>query len=511
MNPAEWIMRAARVTPDAPALFRGEALVADYAGFARATAGVAAGLRGAHGLERGERVAIFMTNRTEYLEALYGVWHAGLVAVPINAKLHPKEAGFILRDSDAKLVLASEDVGTPLAALGLADIEIVMVGTPFDRLKAAAPMPAPASIGADDLIWLFYTSGTTGRPKGVMLSAGNLAAMAFGYLADVSPVERRDATLYAAPMSHGAGLYSLMFAIAGARHVCPESGGFEPTEIAGLAPKIGRVSMFAAPTMIHRLVAHMRKTGGTGEGIDTIVYGGGPMHLADIVDAVEVMGDRFVQIYGQGECPMAISVLPREIVSDRAHAEWRARAGSVGYAQAVSRIRIVGPDGRVLPTGEIGEIEVAGPAVMKGYWRNEKATRETLVDGWLRTGDMGALDESGMLALHDRSKDVIISGGANIYPREVEEALLHHSDVDEVAVVGRPHPDWGEEVVACVVTVEGRALDEAALDAHCRGMIARFKRPKAYLALPRLPKNNYGKVVKTELRALVADAGARSG
>lgn len=148
---------------------------------------------------------------------------------------------------------------------------------------------------------------------------------------------------------------------------------------------------------------------------------------------------------------------------------------------------------------------------MKGYWRNEKATRETLVDGWLRTGDMGALDESGMLALHDRSKDVIISGGANIYPREVEEALLHHSDVDEVAVVGRPHPDWGEEVVACVVTVEGRALDEAALDAHCRGMIARFKRPKAYLALPRLPKNNYGKVVKTELRALVADAGARSG
>lgn len=274
MNPAEWIMRAARVTPDAPALFRGEALVADYAGFARATAGVAAGLRGAHGLERGERVAIFMTNRTEYLEALYGVWHAGLVAVPINAKLHPKEAGFILRDSDAKLVLASEDVGTPLAALGLADIEIVMVGTPFDRLKAAAPMPAPASIGADDLIWLFYTSGTTGRPKGVMLSAGNLAAMAFGYLADVSPVERRDATLYAAPMSHGAGLYSLMFAIAGARHVCPESGGFEPTEIAGLAPKIGRVSMFAAPTMIHRLVAHMRKTGGTGEGIDTIVYGG---------------------------------------------------------------------------------------------------------------------------------------------------------------------------------------------------------------------------------------------
>lgn len=511
MNPAEWIMRAARVSPDAPALFRGETLVADYAGFARACAGVAGGLCGAHGLKRGERVAIFMTNRTEYLEALYGIWHAGLVAAPINAKLHPKEAEYIIRHSGAKLVIASEDIGAPLAALDLGDVGIVMAGAAFDRLKAAAPMAAPAPVGEGDLIWLFYTSGTTGRPKGVMLSAGNLAAMAFGYLADVAPVERRGATLYAAPMSHGAGLYSVIFAIAGARHVCPESGGFEPAEIVDLAPKIGRVSLFAAPTMIHRLVAHLRRTGGTGEGIDTIVYGGGPMHLADIVDAVAVMGDRFVQIYGQGECPMAISVLPRGIVSDRDHADWRGRAGSVGYAQAVSRIRIAGPDGEALPAGEIGEIEAAGPAVMTGYWRNEKATRETLVDGWLRTGDMGALDESGLLTLHDRSKDVIISGGANIYPREVEEALLHHADVDEVAVIGRPHPDWGEEVVACVVTVEGRALDEAALDAHCRGLIARFKRPKAYFALPRLPKNNYGKVVKMELRDLVAGEGARDG
>ncbi|MBE9477195.1 MAG: AMP-binding protein, partial [Proteobacteria bacterium] len=228
--------------------------------------------------------------------------------------------------------------------------------------------------------------------------------------------------------------------------------------------------------------------------------GGGPMYLADIIEAVDVMGPRFVQIYGQGECPMAISALARSRVADRTHPNWRARLTSVGTAQACTDLRVVDECGLDLPTGEVGEVIVRGTPVMQGYWGNAQATEKTIRDGWLWTGDMGALDADGFLTLHDRSKDVIISGGSNIYPREVEEALLTHPSVHAVAVVGRAHPDWGEEVVAFVVPVAGCNVDMTKLDAHCLARIARFKRPKEYRIITELPKNNYGKVLKTVLR-----------
>jgi long-chain acyl-CoA synthetase len=261
--------------------------------------------------------------------------------------------------------------------------------------------------------------------------------------------------------------------------------------------------MFAAPTMVRRLVDHARRHGQKGEGLKTIIYGGGPMYLADILQAVETLGSRFVQIYGQGECPMAITALSRQLVMDRTHPRWRDRLGSVGIAQSCSEVRIVDAAGRDLPAGESGEIIVAGPAVMAGYWQNPEATAASIRDGWLWTGDVGALDEDGFLSLHDRSKDVIISGGTNIYPREVEEVLLNHPFVSEVAVIGRDHAEWGEEVVAFVVPVAGQTVDAAALDQLCLSEIARFKRPKDYIVIAELPKNNYGKVLKTELRKLV--------
>ena len=350
------------------------------------------------------------------------------------------------------------------------------------------------------MLWLFYTSGTTGLPKGVMITAQNMAAMVSGYTSDVARHTPADAALYAAPMSHGAGIYNFMFVIAGARHICPDSGGFEPAEIFDLARYHRNVSMFAAPTMVRRMVDVAKVAGESGEGLDLLVYAGGPMYFADIVEAVDVLGDRFAQIYGQGECPMAITALPRHLVSDRSHPRWRERLAGVGYQQSVSRVRVVDAAGCNLPTGEVGEIVVSGPAVMAGYWNNPDATAQTIREGWLWTGDMGALDPDGFLTLHDRSKDMIISGGSNIYPREVEEVLLTHPDVAEVAVVGWPHEDWGEEVAACVVLEDGADLDEAALDRLCLENIARFKRPKHYVALQALPKNNYGKVLKTALR-----------
>jgi long-chain acyl-CoA synthetase len=334
-----------------------------------------------------------------------------------------------------------------------------------------------------------------------MMTCGNIAAMTCSYFTDVDAVLPEDAILYAAPMSHGAGLYNFMHVIRAARHVVPESGGFDPGEILSLGHSVGSISMFAAPTMVRRLVDHAKASRQDGAGLRTITYAGGPMYEADILDAVETMGTRFVQIYGQGECPMGITALSRHDVSDRTHPRWRARLNSVGTAQSAVLVRIFDKTGVELPAGETGEIAVRGATVMPGYWRNPEATAKTIRDGWLWTGDMGSMDSDGYVTLQDRSKDMIISGGSNIYPREVEEVLLSHPDVSEVAVVGRVHPEWGEEVVAFVV---GNA-QPSALDALCLDQIARFKRPKEYLFVPELPKNNYGKVLKTDLRARLQD------
>ncbi len=509
MNPAEWLRRTARLTPEAPALMQGRQVVADYAAFYARAAAIGGSLAARFGTGPGQRVAIFMKNRTEYLEAMYGVWMTGAAVIPINAKLHPREAAWIIGDAQAALALISDDVGGDLAAIKPDCLQtLISADSPdWQAMYDAPPLPGPVGIAGDDLLWLFYTSGTTGKPKGVEVLARNIVAMTLGYFADVDQVFASDAILYAAPISHGAGIYNFMHVIKGARHVVPDSGGFDPAEIFALAAELRDISMFAAPTMVKRMVDHARGAGLDGDGIRTIVYGGGPMYTADIIEAVAVLGDRFVQIYGQGESPMCITALPRHLVSDREHPNWKARLGSVGTAQSPVEVAIVGADGTALPTGEIGEIVLRGATVMGGYWRNSQATATALKGGWLWTGDMGAMDGDGFVTLHDRSKDMIVSGGSNIYPREVEEVLLELPEVSEVAVVGRADGEWGEVVVAFVVPVPGAVVTPAALDAHCVASIARFKRPKAYRMLPELPKNNYGKVLKTELRQMLKQEG----
>jgi long-chain acyl-CoA synthetase len=508
MNVALWLEATARGSPSAPALLSGATIVADYQQFADRAAAIAGALKERHGIDPGDRVAIFMSNRTDYLECLYGIWWAGAVAIPVNAKLHGREAAWIVQHAETRLAFVTAKTAAALREAAELPAAVVLVdvdGHAFQEMRGAASRASPASRSADDLAWLFYTSGTTGRPKGAMLSHGNLAAMSLSYLADVDTVTAEDAAIYAAPLSHGAGLYNLIHVRLGARHVVPPSQAFDPAEIFALARALKNVSMFAAPTMVRRLVEEAKASGATGEGIKTIVYGGGPMYLADIRDALSVLGPRFVQIYGQGESPMTITALGR-----RWHAGTDPRSlqrlGSVGRAHSVVEVRIADDNGDPLPTGSHGEVEVRGLTVMTGYWRDPEATAKALRNGWLRTGDIGRLDADSFLTLTDRSKDVIISGGANIYPREVEEVLLQHPAIQEASVIGETDAEWGEVVVACVVVRPEVEVTDEALDAHCLFSIARFKRPKRYIRLAELPKNSYGKVLKVALREMIAAA-----
>jgi long-chain acyl-CoA synthetase len=495
MNIANWLTRAAQKWPEREAVFEGSELRWNYEGFYAAVESVA-GWLSARDLNQGDRIAIFAQNIPEYLIAKYAIWTMGGVAVPINAKLHEKEAAYIIENSEASLVLTCSKTGE--GAFPVPSISMESVA--FQDALSFSPRVSVVSREPEDLAWLFYTSGTTGRPKGVMITHRMLMSMALNYSVDVDPVAAQDRALYAAPLSHGAGIYSVQHVLMGAGHVVPVSRGFEPEEVLDLASLHKNAHMFLAPTMVQRMTTYAVEHGRTGEGLKTIVYGGGPMYVADILKAVDHFGPVFAQIYGQGECPMAISAMNKTAVADRAHPNWQARLLSVGRAQSSVEVQIGDEVGAALPNGTIGEIMVRGDTVMPGYWKNEAANAKTLVNGWLMTGDMGSMDTDGFITMKDRSKDMIISGGTNIYPREVEEALLTHKDVEEVSVIGAPDEEWGESVVAFVVLKSNALANEQTLDQHCLENIARFKRPKRYVFVDTLPKNNYGKVLKTALR-----------
>jgi long-chain acyl-CoA synthetase len=516
MNPAAWVERHARRRPDEPALADGDRVHASWSEFATRMAGAAAGLRDHLGLSPGDRVAIVMRNRPEYLEALYAIWHAGLTAVPVNARLHRAEIAYILEHSESAVAVTdaehAEDVESLVGTVASLKAAVVAPGERWDRLTASSPAGL-VDRRPEDPAWLFYTSGTTGRPKGATLTHRSLLMATLSYFADIDPVRPQDSVLHVAPLSHGAGLYGLPHVAKGAVSVMPQSGGVDGDEIAALLRRWPGTSFFAAPTMVKRLADDRAVAGADLSHLKTIIYGGAPMYLADLEDALAVFGPRLAQIYGQGETPMTITGLSQADHADRDHPRWRDRMQSVGVPRTDVEVRVV-DDGRELPVGEVGEVVVRGDVVMAGYWNQPDTTADALRDGWLYTGDMGSFDPDGYLTLRDRSKDLIISGGMNIYPREVEEALLRHPGVAAAAVVGRPDPKWGEAVVAFVVAADGATQPPAGeLDQTCLDHIARFKRPKDYRFVDALPTNNYGKVVKRELRdrlrAETADGGSR--
>ena len=507
MNLANLLLDSAERYPDAPALARGREIVATYAQHAERSSRLAGALLELPGLDPGDRIAIAMQNAPEYSEIMFAAWHAGLAVVPMNARLHPREFAYILDNAGAGVCFVSDDLADGISEV-FDDVDrlehVILAGSSRYEEMMSADAIAAAEVNGDELAWLFYTSGTTGRPKGAMLTHANLRAMNAAYFESVDQIDAADCIVHAAPYSHGSGLYLVPHVERGACQVIPASGGFDPAEVFDLLTAWRGVTFFMAPTMVTRLINAPGIEDADTQNLKTIVYGGAPMYTEDCLKAVHLLGPKLVQIYGQGEAPMTITALSRELHTASDTPDYLDHLASVGTAQHGVEVRVTDEDDRDVPADEIGEILVRGDVVMKGYWNNPDASAQTLRGGWLHTGDMGALDGAGFLTLKDRSKDLIISGGSNIYPREVEEVLLRHDDVLECSVIGRPHPDWGEEVVAFVVAKDGADVKEAELDALCLEHIARFKRPKAYRFIGALPKNNYGKVLKTELRDIIS-------
>jgi long-chain acyl-CoA synthetase len=489
----------ARANPRAPAITADD-LTLDYAAFERQVRQIAGALRQRHNLLPGARVALFMENCGPYLPLLFGCWRAGLVAVPVNNKLHPKEFAWIVADSGASLCIVSAALADTLSDVAADLPRVITLGSREHRqLTGHDNEIAESPFSPEQDAWLFYTSGTTGRPKGARLTHRNLLFACHAYYADIDSLDTRDAMLHAAPLTHGSGLYGLAHIIKGSHQII--HSGFDAAAVLDALDRYDNVSMFAAPTMITRLTSHLHAAKGA-PGLKCMIYGGAPMYLADLQTALSRFGPRLYQLYGQGESPMTITGVSKAMHADTTHPEFLKRLASVGCARTGAAVKIVDDQGRSLPDGEIGEVVTRSDCVMAGYLNNPDANTKAIRDGWLWTGDVGSRAADGYITLMDRSKDMIISGGSNIYPREIEEVLLTHAIVEECAVVSRPHADWGEEVVAFIVATPGAAVPNAEqLDALCRANIARFKRPKEYRVVETLPKNNYGKILKTELRA----------
>ena len=489
MNLSHGLTATAKHFPYLPAL-ESEKGSLTYSQLENQVSELAHSLQNYHGLSKGAKVALAMENCPEFIVILFAIWRAGMTAIPLNAKLHPKEFTWIFKNSRIDLIFASPGVAQKLDYNKI----IICVGSKDYRNHFTGKKLSTVHTNRHDPAWIFYTSGTTGNPKGAILSHQNLLFMSFAYFADVGTITENDTRLHSAPMSHGSGLYAIPFILKGAKNIIPPNG-FDPDYVMDILSTKQNISFFAAPTMIKLLIG-CNNAGGDVSGLKTICYGGGPMYLSDCKEALQIFGPRLYQLYGQGEAPMTISNVTKKMHASSDCKNYEQILSSVGVARTGVEIAIFSSKGTELPTGSIGEIVTRSACVMSGYLNDKTATSEAIKNGWLHTGDIGSMDKSGVLTLKDRSKDMIISGGMNIYPREIEDLLINLTTVTEVAVVGTANEKWGEEVVAFVV---GHAT-QRELDSHCLNHLARFKRPKRYIFLDSLPKNNYGKILKKNLR-----------
>ncbi|MGE3541321.1 MAG: long-chain-fatty-acid--CoA ligase [Candidatus Tectimicrobiota bacterium] len=508
MHIGHLLTRAARRWPERPAWLQGEQVIT----FRQAEARVnrLAHALAALGARPGDRIGMLLPNCFQGLETILAPMKGGMAVVPMNIRLHPDEHAYMLNDSGARILIYGDEFRAHLHSLRarLRTVEqYICVGEAdqgdldFEALLQEQPATPPQlAIAPEDLAWLFYTSGTTGRPKGAMLTQRNLLTMVQLFQLDINPAVATDVLLHAAAITHGSGCALFHHIARGAANAFPATRSFDPPRIFEAIQRYRVTTMFLAPTMVHMLTQSAARLAYDLSSLHTVFYGGGPMYVEQLQEALRAFGPIFVQLFGQGECPMCITSLPKEehLTAGDPHKE--RRLASAGRETTGVRVRVVDDDDCDLAAGEHGEIVVRSDLVMQGYWNNPAATAETLRQGWHHTGDIGYLDEDGYLYITDRKKDMIISGGANIYPREIEEVICTHPSVLEVSVLGVPDEKWGESVKALVVPRPGMQVTEAEIIEHCRRALASYKKPSSVEFLHALPKNAYGKILKRELR-----------
>jgi fatty-acyl-CoA synthase len=468
-------------------------------------------------VRKGERILVQSRNCHQMLETMFACFRIGAVFVPTNFRLMPAEVAWQAKAAGAVGFVCDVKFGDHYAAVREATESLRFViaigesafGENHDvligrYLGQAGPI---ADVEADDPCWFLFTSGTTGRPKAAVVTHGHMAFVVNNHLCDVLPgLDERDVSIILGPLSHGAGVHQLLQVAKGAAAILPEDEGLDPEAVWALIERWGVTNLFTVPTILKMLVEDTAVDRHDHSSLRHVVYAGSPMYATDQANALAKLGPVLVQYYGLGEVTGAITVLP-----PRWHEPDMLPPGSAGFVRTGMAVEIQDEQGRALSFGETGEICVIGPAVFNGYFDDPDANAKAFRNGWFRTGDVGHLDEQGFLYLTGRTSDMYISGGSNVYPREVEEHILAHPSIREVAVVGVQDAKWGEVGIAVCVLHDAATETQPDLTSWLEGKIARYKKPKRYLFWPELPRSGYGKVPKPLVRQMIADRDEGAG
>ncbi|AWM86578.1 acyl-CoA synthetase [Microvirga sp. 17 mud 1-3] len=508
MNLANFLSQAARRHPDEVAFVWGDATWT-WADLDRRVNAMAAALA-ALGVRKGDRVLVQSKNCNQMFESMFACFRLGAVWVPTNFRQTPDEVAYLGQSSGASAMICHREFPEHVAAVRAAcpDLRFAIsigasdFGEDYDTLVEqhfgeGADM---APVEHDDPCWFFFTSGTTGRPKAAVLTHGQMAFVVTNHLCDLMPgTTHEDASLVVAPLSHGAGVHQLTQVARAVKTVLLPGDKFDVDEAWRLVERWRITNLFTVPTIVKLLTEHPAVDAHDHTSLRYVIYAGAPMYREDQKHALRTLGKVLVQYFGLGEVTGNITVLPPALHDPEDSPD--VKVGTCGYERTGMQVSIQDEQGRELAAGETGEICVCGPAVFAGYYDNPEANAKAFRDGWFRTGDLGHMDRDGYLYITGRASDMYISGGSNVYPREIEEKILTHPGIAEVAIVGVPDRTWGEVGVAVCVLRPGADLDEGALLAWMDGKVARYKLPKRVFFWDALPKSAYGKITKKQIRS----------